>query len=875
MSSISGYVLGGLQIVAGVLLTVFGAGAVGVPLIVSGAATTIGTALTPSPPREKTLRDSPNYGIDRFENPSGPDAVIPIIYGAPRIKPVLLAQSVTELVESHSPATSATRTQGFRWLGVLGEGEFSHVSEIQINDRDVLRKERDVRVGRGGGGEKRFALPHRWVYLGDDEAPGVEVWVDGALKSWRTRSASASFTSPAVTYRQVFDPITLTTRRVKKPAKVVLQRDDKRERILSSSLRVYVRGPGHPETEEARQGSGYRWRAQKLAPHKVRITFGRRPPPGWTIRVTYDYLASDGLAVVQDEDGKTRLIFGSAPANGARITARYATTPFHGLRVQFRPGSLDQQPIDGFTDLEVSRNPSNTLLTQGAGITYSTAGREVDDLRIGLVAPRGLIQYETDDNGGTRAVSLRVRITYRVLGASSWKRLPGAKGDYINLIGERASPMRWEIGLREQLERRAIAGDGDAADALAAFEREAYEVRVSRLTAVSTDSYVVDELRFQYVTEILREGFTYPGTGLIAISGIVTSFLGGESLRVSCRAHRAELYDPRPNDAGDARDLGSSRNPALAIRDLLTSSEGVASERFGGGSFFTGADVFLGAAGEEGGFVAFADFCDAWVHRPGDDATRPPSATNGERRCRLDVALDTPQSLIETIGDLAFLGYCMATFQGARVRFPLDQDGDAVFTFVDDIDPRTQNMTRFILRTDAWGKTPTAIEGSFWNEALDFERDQLLYPVDGLPAGAPPNVRQVDLRGVSRETEAARLLRHLAEQASDMPYPCTWDAHPGVQHVEAGDIVEIKTRVPYATGSDALTLNVRVLAAIVGRDDDGKVVVRFAGRALSSSALALSPVSVPVSREAIAGRRRRRGRTRRRRLVTGLRARVS
>ena len=137
----------------------------------------------------------------------------------------------------------------------------------------------------------------------------------------------------------------------------------------------------------------------------------------------------------------------------------------------------------------------------------------------------------------------------------------------------------------------------------------------------------------------------------------------------------------------------------------------------------------------------------------------------------------------------------------------------------------------------------------------------------------------MDLRGVSRETEAARLLRHLAEQAADMPYPCTWDAHPGIQHVEAGDIVEIHTRVPYATGSQAMTLKVRVLAAIVGRDDDGKVVVRFAGRVVSSSALALSPVSVPVSRGGVttAARStgRRTGEARRRRLVTGLRARVS
>ena len=277
MSGLSGYVLGGLQIVAGIVLTAVGAGAVGVPLMISGASTAIGTALMPSPPREKTLRDSPNYGIDRFANPSGSDALIPVVYGSPRIKPIVLAQSVRELVESHSPATSATRTQGFRWLGVLGEGEFAKITDLQINDRDVLREERDVQVGRGGGGKKQFTLPHRWVYLGDDEVPGVEVWVSGVRKSWSKKSGSASFTSPAVTHKRVTDPVTGTNRRVEKPASFVVKRDDRRDRVLASTLRVYVRGPGHPESEEARQGSGYRWRAQKLAPHKLKITFARRP----------------------------------------------------------------------------------------------------------------------------------------------------------------------------------------------------------------------------------------------------------------------------------------------------------------------------------------------------------------------------------------------------------------------------------------------------------------------------------------------------------------------------------------------------------------------------------------------------------------------
>jgi hypothetical protein len=851
-----GYVIGGLELVVGAILTFTGIGAaVGIPLMVAGAATIAGTALTPAPPRSRSLRDSPTYGIDRFTNPRGPEALVPILYGEHRVKPVVIAESVREASENEF---GNTRVQQFRWLGVVAEGEIESVWDIRINDREVFSKERDEELGRGNAKKKEFAFPHRWVHLGDDEAPAVEVFLDGVKKSWAVRSTEALFTMPTDTRVKTFD----------------LVRDNRTDRILASTIRVFIRGTGHPEAEQTRRIGVYRWSAQKLSAWKMRLRFKTRPPAGFTVRVTYDVLASDGLALVRDGRGVTKAVFGTAPANGATVTAKYRTTKsFRGLQVAWRPGTLDQQPIDGFTDLEQSRNPRETVLSRNAAVTYATDGREVDDLRIGIIAPRGLIHF--DDDGGTDPVSVQVRIEYRKSGASSWTILRSHKGTYFPLHGESSSTLRWEIVVRDELEKRSLAGETGAADALAAFDRAAYEVRVTRVSSHASDPLVSDDIEFGYVTEVLREGYSYPGTALLGLRGAATGFLSESSLRVTCMARRARLYDPRTSAQGGARDLGSSQNPALAIRDLVTSAEGAASERYGGGAFFT-EDDFAGAADTAtlNGLTAFADFCDAWVHRPGDDATRPASSTNGERRCRLNAVLDTPMSLMETVGDLAFLGYCFASLQGARWRFPLDQEGDPVFTFVDDIDPVAQNMSKFVLKLDEWGKSPTGIQGSFWSEAIDYERDELLYPVDGIAEGAPMNVREVDLRGVTRETEAARMLRHLAEQARALPFPCSWEAHPGVQHVEAGDIVLVRTRVPYSTGANATEFKVRVLAAVVGRDEEGKIAVRYAGRVLRSSVYALKPVTVPVSTRATTSSATTSTRTTTVRMVTGLRARV-
>ena len=92
------------------------------------------------------------------------------------------------------------------------------------------------------------------------------------------------------------------------------------------------------------------------------------------------------------------------------------------------------------------------------------------------------------------------------------------------------------------------------------------------------------------------------------------------------------------------------------------------------------------------------------------------------------------------------------------------------------------------------------------------------------------------------------MLRHLTEQAALHPYPCSWMAHPGTFFVEGGDVVTVKTRTPYSTGSQALELKVRVLAVRVGRGEDGKMEVRYAGRVMDTAAYSLKPVTAPVSR---------------------------
>ncbi len=90
--------------------------------------------------------------------------------------------------------------------------------------------------------------------------------------------------------------------------------------------------------------------------------------------------------------------------------------------------------------------------------------------------------------------------------------------------------------------------------------------------------------------------------------------------------------------------------------------------------------------------------------------------------------------------------------------------------------------------------------------------------------------------------------------------------------VVATNVIMVRPCVPYSTGGNATKLKVRVLAGAVGRGEDGRSAVRYAGRVMSSSVYALSTVTVPVS-AARASAKKTSGATRGR-AVTNLRARV-
>lgn len=790
----------------------------------SGAVISVAGALMQRPAPVHGPDSSATYSVDRFSNPVGPDHVLSVVYGTHRIVPVILQEYVSALSDTGSAGgVNRIKTQGLSILCAVAEGELSDIADIRLNGQPVFSDPIvDEVVGYGTGSKTKWNLAGRYAYL-----PGLTIKVNGAAVTNTTLTDTQnigyrSFTPTANT--------TYMTLRVTRP---------RGDRILSGTIKVYVDGELKP--------SGGPYFLVKVNDHHYNVIYGGRVSGNF--KFVFQYVSAGGMGISQAGNGTTSITFGTAPTSGQKITASYRRAHFRGLRIETRMGTLEQEPIAGFNDTRRSKD-YNTQFVRDVALAHNTNTSGllgvVNDVCIGLVAPRGFTILSED--GGSKHADAKFAIRYALLDSSGnidtkgWRNLYQlGSGDspqaVFTLLGDTTSKRVWEVSVRETLRELVSHGYPEISGFNLEDELEALDggtrvrIEVTRKDAVNgtSNQLHIDFVDLGYVTEVSDERYSYPGTALLAIKATIDEGLQGSVPFIECTATRAPLYDPRTGEKD-----GDSNNPALAVYDLITSGHGEAIHRYGSLGHFTADDVFVGEDGDAlNSLWAFADWCEEQVDTPG-------GAT--EARHQIDLVLDSPMSLSEVIADICAAARCMVVQQGVTWKFPIDRDGDPVFTFTDSADVPNANIVEgsFSMGPESIGSKPTDVEIEYFDGSEDYQRRlYALAPAD-LEADEPRNPLRFSARGVVRATEIDRLGHHTLDIARNDPTPCTWRAHPGAQLVEAGDIVTVVV-------ADAnIEAKVRVLA--IGRegvsgDEEGGFAppqVRYVGRVMSAQALARS-----------------------------------
>lgn len=122
MAGISGWLLGGLQLLAGIFLTATGLGSgIGIKLIASGALSLLSQVMGGK--ARSGLESSPRYGFDNAQNVTIEGQPLAIIYGEEVVAPPIVSAMVRQYGSE----------QVLMMLLAIGEGEIDSVSEVKLN----------------------------------------------------------------------------------------------------------------------------------------------------------------------------------------------------------------------------------------------------------------------------------------------------------------------------------------------------------------------------------------------------------------------------------------------------------------------------------------------------------------------------------------------------------------------------------------------------------------------------------------------------------------------------------------------------------------------------------------------------------------------
>lgn len=159
---IGNFLLGALQVLAGIFLTATGLGAgLGLKLILSGALTIITGLVTPQ--GRDGFQSSPRYGFDNIRNTTNEGGPIPVIYGREMVAPSIISQ----MIEPDG------LDQRLKILCLIGEGEISAITDIRLNDTPIDEFD-GIQTLRLYGRDPQY-LPWGWRDIGTAYPAGTRL----------------------------------------------------------------------------------------------------------------------------------------------------------------------------------------------------------------------------------------------------------------------------------------------------------------------------------------------------------------------------------------------------------------------------------------------------------------------------------------------------------------------------------------------------------------------------------------------------------------------------------------------------------------------------------------------------------------------------
>jgi len=461
-------------------------------------------------------------------------------------------------------------------------------------------------------------------------------------------------------------------------------------------------------------------------------------------------------------------------------SASPADTDFNFKDVTFKSkfGTSNQTAMSGIPNIDESRSPTavGVTVTTSAPVTRQVTNTDVDAIIITLTWPQ--IQVAEDD-GDIRGdtVEYKIEIQYQSGGFA----VPSGFPTSLSVSGRTADAYARD---------HRVTLDKDRIEAGTAFP---VDIRVSRITADSTEANRVNAFQFTSLQEVIDNDSTYLNSAYVALRLDSKQFN-----RIPTRKYRIRGVKVRIPGAGASSSgtptvdnatgrivypdgyifngvMGAAvytNCPAMCLLDLLTNT------RYGLGDHVTESNLDLFS------FVAASKYANEEV----DDGT---GSGAKEARFSCNVNIQSPKEAFAAINDLAGVMRCMPIWSAGSVTISQDKPTTASYLF----NLANVGEAGFTYQGSSLKQRHSVVSVSYFNmdsKEVDFEVVEDSTAISKLGT----IIKQVKAFACTSRNQAARLGRAIlfAEQNESETVTFSTSIDAGIA-VRPGSVIEINDPV--------------------------------------------------------------------------------
>jgi len=406
----------------------------------------------------------------------------------------------------------------------------------------------------------------------------------------------------------------------------------------------------------------------------------------------------------------------------------------------FRNGTQTQEVMPYFGDIE-SPNSFTHEFENTSPATRRTVGNSAEALRLFVQFPNGI--YYSNDKGGLDTRTVTFRVEYKKTSDSAWKNhgnfsYSAAKNTAIN---------------------RAILIDN--------LDSGEYDVRVTRLTAVSTNVREVTKAIWGGMGEIIKDDLFYPHTALFGVKIKASGQLsGGVDVSIVATRKPIEVF----NASGVSQGLKSLTNPAWVYWDMLTNPV------YGEGMEYSQVDFHT--------IAEWATWCDEMVSN---------GLAGQEKRATFNGVFDFEGNLWDALLKPCTIGRASPFIKGTKYSVVVDKPAPMVQIF------NMGNIVENSLKISYIGDEDlaTEVEVQFVNKDNDYTNDTLSVVVpEWFNTDKLAKKTTIQQMGITNASQAYRAGRYFLANNKHIKRTTEFEAGIDAIDSEVGDVIGVSHDVP-------------------------------------------------------------------------------